>query len=343
MPTTLTDIANATGFSITTVSRALAGYSDVSPRTKELIRAYAEQTGYSPNHVARQLQGRKTRAIGFIVRPDQYTPQNDFFSMLIHGMSYAVARFDYDLLVSTVHTPEDEMAHYQRIVGGHRVDGVVVARTAIRDVRLEYLRARSAPFVVAGRQSPLEPSDFPFVDLDSQAGIRMVVDHFVERGHRRIGIILPPPQLAFTGFRLLGYQDGLSQAGIAFDEALVRNGDMTIHSGYALAREILEASGDVTALIASNDLMAIGAMRAINDRGLTVGQDIAVSGFDDIDIAQYTDPPLTSVHQPIYDIASELIALLVGVIDEHVPRDAQHSRVIPPKLVIRASSGVGHH
>lgn len=333
----LKEVAEKTGYSITTVSRALAGYSDVNAQTRQHIVETAQSLGYEPNLVARQLRNQKTQTIGVIVPTNDRSFPNDFFGQLILGVSSAAAREHYDLLISAQIQGEEEMAAYQRIVGGNRVDGMILARTRQHDPRISYLQKKRHPFVVSGRSAPNEPSNYPYIDVDSQAGVHMLVRHFAELGHQRIGLILPPEELAFTEFRLHGYQDGLKEAGLPYQPENVVYGDLLPSGGFRGTQQLLSSHQTVSAIIACNDLMALGAMNAIQAAGLRVGEDVAVAGFDDIPAAEFSHPSLTTIRQPIYDIGQQLVSLLMDVINGKPVEETQV--ILPCTLVVRESSG----
>jgi LacI family transcriptional regulator len=333
----LKDIAERSGYSITTVSRALAGYSDVNEQTRERIAQIAASLGYQPNLVARQLRSQRTQTIGLIIPAYDYSFSNGFFSQLMLGIGDAASLEHYDLLISAQTPGDHEMAAYQRIVGGNRVDGMILARTHQHDARIRYLKDQGHPFVVSGRAAPNEASDFPHIDVDSQAGIRTVVEHFTELGHQHIGLILPPETMAFTGFRHKGYCQGLAEAGLPYRSEYVMYGDLMWSGGYRSAQALLDHHPLLTAIVACNDLMALGAMSAIQGRGLQVGRDIAISGFDDIPDAEYAHPALTTVHQPIYEIGQRLVKILIDLIMGHEPQATQV--LLPSPLIVRASSG----
>lgn len=337
MQVTLKDIAQKSGYSVTTVSRALAGYSDVNEHTRQQIAEIAHTLGYQPNLLARQFRSQRTHTLGLIIPAHDYTFSTGFFSQLMVGIGDAASVEHYDLLISAQEPGDDEMAAYRRMVGGNRVDGMILARTRQNDARIQYLQEQEHPFVVSGRGAPGEASDYPHIDVDSQMGIRSVVQHFVELGHRDIGLILPPAEIAFTGYRHEGYREGLAEAGIPYQPDYVLNGDLWWSGGYQGTQSLLDRDPYLTAIVACNDLMALGAMSAVQGRGLQVGRDVAVAGFDDIPAAEYVYPPLTTVHQPIYEIGQRLVKMLMSIIAGAPPQDTQI--LLPSKLVVRASSG----
>ncbi|MDQ7037266.1 MAG: substrate-binding domain-containing protein [Anaerolineae bacterium] len=250
----------------------------------------ADELGYQPNQVARQLQKQSTNTVGLIM-PARQDFHDDFFSVLFKGIIYTAAQHNFDVLISTTQHGEAEMEAYRRFAGGNRVDGLIVARTYRDDPRIEYLKSIKHPFVVAGRSALGHGSDFAYIDYDSQTGIEQLVEHFVAYGHRNIGIILPDEALAFSEYRFAGYQGGLKKAGILFRESFVEYGDMTYAGGVRTAQTLLNRNPELTAIIGCNDLMALGAMAAVQNCGLQVGQDIAVGGFDGIPAAERATPP----------------------------------------------------
>ncbi|MBZ0299257.1 MAG: LacI family transcriptional regulator [Anaerolineae bacterium] len=337
MSVTLKRIAKECGYSVTTVSRALAGYDDVNETTRQRILEVAHNLGYQPNLVARQLQGQRTFTIGIITPPQIHHHEDDFFSLLIKGVNYAAAQYHYDLLISSRFPGTEEMDTYRRIVGGNRVDGMIVARTYQDDPRITYLQSIEHPFVVAGRSAPDLPSDFPYIDADSRVGVQMLVRHFIHYGHRHIGLILPPESVAFTAYRHAGYRYAFQDAGLTYHPEYVATGDLGEAGGYEAACTLLDRTPELTAIVACNDLMAFGAMAAVHARGRRIGEDVAVGGFDDIPAAQHAMPPLTTVRQPIYEIGERLTEMLVRIIADEPPAETQI--LIEPALIVRASSG----
>lgn len=333
---TLKDIAEKSGFSVTTVSRALAGYSDVNPHTRQLIEAIAQAEGYQPNMLARQLRARRTDTIGLILPASSSRFTDDFFNALVMSIGHAATQHQLDLLISAK-PPGQELEAYQRMVGGNRVDGVIVARVRQHDPRIAYLKTTRHPFVVFGRAAPPEPSDFAYVDVDSRAGIAAVVQHLARLGHRRMGLLLPPPTLSMTSERLAGFEAGLAAAGLIFNSQWVAYGDLTLESGEAMTAALLAQHPTLSAIVTSSDLMALGAMRAAQVAGRQVGGDLAVTGYDNIAAAAYAHPALTTVAPPMEEIGQRLIALLMNMMQQETPVERQV--LLSPTLIVRQSCG----
>lgn len=333
MKVTLQQIAELSGFSITTVSRALAGYSDVSEQTRQKIQALADELGYVPNQIARSLQSQRANAIGMVLPLDEDF-SSSFFMELVASVAQALAHYHYDLLLAAQLPGEYEMADYQRLVTASRVDGMIVARTLVNDPRIAYLQQRNFPFVVLGRDGS---TDHPFIDVDGYSGFYRLTEHFIKLGHQRIGIINGPEIFAFARRRFEGYKQALMDHQILFDPELVVEGDLSQISGIRCANQLLNLHPDITALVACNDIMALGAMQAIQQHGWRIGDDIAVGGFDDIALARSSHPPLTTLRQPVIELGRHLVEILLALVLEK-PIDCTQI-LIEPELIIRDSSG----
>lgn len=334
MAVTLKDIAQKAGVSITTVSRGLADYDDVAAETRQQIRQIAQEMGYRPNILARRLQKQRTDTIGFILPTFGPRFSDPFFSEFLAGIGNEAATHEYDLLVST-HAPDSpgERQAYLRAAQGGWVDGLIVVRTREDDARIRLLHEHHFPFVAFGRSCC--DLDFPYVDEDSAAGMCLLAQHFIDLGHRRIGFIAPPDHLMFGRLRREGFLAAMAANGLEVAPEWLVTGDLTQRGGAEAAGQLLGLG--LTAVIAGNDLMAIGAINRFQQRGLQVGRDIALGGFDDIPLAAYANPPLTTIHQPIYEIGRQVCAMLMALINGLTP-DPAHI-LLEPTLIIRESSG----
>lgn len=336
MAVTLKEIAGRVGKSITTVSRALHDYDDVSPETKALIRKVSTEIGYQPNTLAQRLQKQASDTIGLVIPTFGPRFSDPYFSEILAGIGNKANSLDYDLLVSTHSPGEEELQAYQHMVASRKVDGFICIRTRRDDPRIRYLRRIDFPFVAFGRVEG--NNDFPFVDEDSNYGMRLIAEHLTNIGKSRIACIVPGPDLMFAHLRLNGLKQGLAEHGLHLEDDYIKIGDLTQRSGYEKAKELLDHPSPPDAIAACNDLMAFGAISAAQDRGLVVGKDIAITGFDDIPLAEYSHPPLTTVHQPIYEIGGKVCEMLIHRIQGKSLREEQF--ILRPSLVIRQSSGV---
>ncbi len=335
MPVTLKDIAKEVGLSVTTVSRALNDYPDVSPQTKERIRQAAQEMGYHPHVIARKLQKRRTDTIGFVIPTAGPRFSDPFFIELITGIGDEAARQDFDLLVSTSAPGDQEAQVYHRLTDGRRVDGLLLVRIRHQDERISYLTSHDTPFVAFGRSDP--PLDYPYIEVNSRQGISDITQHLIDLGHRVLAHIAGPSDLMFGTERMLGFRETLARNDIPLDEELVVTGYLTQRSGYEAAHRLLHQEHPPTAIVASNDLMAIGAMSAAQERGLIIGRDISITGFDNIPPAAHSHPPLTTVEQPVYDIGVTICHMLCQIIKGEQLLEPRV--ILEPKLVVRRSTG----
>lgn len=335
MKVTIKDIAKKVNRSITTVSRALNGYDDVSSKTKALIIKTAQEMGYTPNTFAQRLQKQFTDTIGLILPTFSPRFADPYFSELLAGIGNKAATLDYDLLVSTRAPGEQEIEAYRKLIEGGRVDGFIVVRTRKQDARIDYLIDREFPFAAFGRSE--KNSDYSYVEEDGYYGMQLIAEYIAGLGHKDIAVIISDPMLNFTGERMSGLRDGLSSHNISLKNEFIRTGDLTQKSGYDNALELLKRSDRPTVIIAFNDLMALGAMSAAQELSLEVGRDVLVTGFDDIPMSEHSHPPLTTVRQPVYTIGGMLCEMLIKIIKKEITTHQQE--LFKPALVIRQSTG----
>lgn len=335
MPVTIREVAKKLKLSITTVSRALDGYDDVAAKTRQRVIRTACAMGYVPSRAARQLRRQRADVIGYVLPTSGSHFTDPFFSEFIAGLGDEATSHNFDLLVSTA-APDTvaERQIYARWVQSRLVDGIVINRMRLRDWRARYLAKNDFPFVAHGHT--LLSLKFPYIEIDSRRGVQVLVKHLVERGHRRIAYIGAPARLTLQADRLAGYRNGLSAAQIAFDETLVAAGDLTRAGGYHAALQLLDLPQPPTAIIGANDLTAAGAMRAARERGLSVGRDIAIAGYDGTDDSEHMQPPLTTLKQPVYEIARRLVKMLLARIEGKELLEPQ--LVLQPELIVREST-----
>ena len=336
MPVTLKDIAQRVGKSVPTVSRALAGFNDISPKTRELVQRTAKEMGYEPNITARNLQKQRTDTIALILPSANTLRFSDpFFSEFLSGIVQYIAQFGYDLNISTTDLL-DERETYLRHLRSRRFDGFIVVRTQRQDSRIELLQEHGVPFVAFGQTE--HDNDHHLVDEDGRSGVRQIVDHLIELGHTRLACIAEPTNLTKSHHRVQGFIDGLAAHNLPFNPDLVIETHFRQRSGRQAANLLLDKPLPPTALVACNDLLALGAMRAVQERGLTVGHDVSVTGFDDILLSEYANPALTTVHQPASEMGSMVAQMLLSLIDGKPIEEKQV--IIKPTIIIRKSTGV---
>lgn len=331
---TLKDIAEVVGKSVAAVSRALNDYDDISEETRDYIKRVAQEMGYRPNIMARRLQKQRTDTLGLILPVLSPRDSDPYFSELLAGLTNEATNHGLDLLVSTSKPgPEEDLA-YQRLISSRRVDGIIIARPRWQDNRIKLLLEKQFPFVVIGM--PASPEDVLAVADDTTEGARLIVEHLIEQGHERIALISTPLDLVFSTNFFNGYRAALTKAGLTVDENMLEQSDFTQKDGYRAAQILLSRSEMPTAIVAADDVVALGALAATQDQGFEVGHDIAITGYGDILLSEHSQPPLTTVHRPNFIMGQQACRMLIARIHgEQVKNDCL---VIKPSLVIRQSS-----
>lgn len=336
MAANIHDVAKRLRLSITTVSRALDGYDDVAESTRQRVIDTARELGYVPSRAARQLRRRRADAIGYILPTSEPRFSDPFYADFIAGMGDEAARHGFDVLVATA-PPGDtsERALYERWIQSRRVDGVVLNRVRRLDWRVGYLASEGIPFATLGKS--LDPVTHPYIDVDATAGFAQLVSHLADRGHRRIAFVGASSDLVLQSARLEGYRRGLARAGLVFDPLLIAEGDLTPRGGFSAAQALLSLEDPPTAIIGINDLTAIGALHAGQAAGLMIGRDLAIAGYDGLNETVHTQPPLTTLSQPLYGIARRLVEMVIRLITNK-PLEEEHV-ILQPELLIRGSTG----
>jgi LacI family transcriptional regulator len=321
------DVARAANVSVGTVSNVVSGARNVRPETRERVELAIAELGFRPNTIARALIRRRTTTVGMVI-PDVTNP---FFSDLIWEVERALADADYAVVFgNSANDPARERRYLEAFLS-RRVDALVVVVTAGAD--LDFVRglAVEVPTVFVDR---LVPPEVESVVGDNGAGMTLVVDHLVELGHRRLALVNGDEGLETTRAREVGVDAALARHGL---ELVARSsGVFTLESGDAQARQLLAGSAP-TAVVAANDLLAMGVLSAAARAGLSIPEDLSVTGYDDIAYASFTAPPLTTVCQPARAMGEEAVRLLLARLegDEGPPRRV----VVEPELRERASTG----
>jgi LacI family transcriptional regulator len=336
MSITIRDVAKRLNLSITTVSRALDGYSDVAEETRSLIVQTAQEMGYAPNQAARQLRRGRSDTIGYILPSETPRFSDPFFAEFIAGLGDEASARGFDLLVSTAPpgSPAEQIA-YERWLHSRKVDGMVLNHIHLRDWRVQFLAQAHFPFVTLERS--LDAYDYPYVEVNGRQWFSVLIDHLVSLGHQRIAYIGASPDLKIQADRFDGYRDGLQSHGLTLDTDLVATGNLTTDGGYQAAKHLLNLIKPPTAIACVDDMTAIGVLHAAHELGWIVGQNLAVAGFDGIEGYEHTQPPLTTINQPVYQIARCLVQMLADQITQK-PHLEEKNILLEPVLEIRQST-----
>lgn len=319
-PMTIEMVAKEAGVSPSTVSRILNGTAVVSEAKKKAVEDAVAKLGFVPNPMARGLAGGRTFSVGVVTQ----TMDSPFYGPALRGIEDALDPAGYSPLFVSGHWQAQTEARCIDILLSRRVDGIIVLTGRLTDAALKAY-SKKVPMVVTGRT--LKAPDLFSLNFDNLEGGRMATWHLIEQGHRKIAFISGDPQHPDAIQRLSGYKLALAQAGIAFKSELVVQGEYNEDSGLQAVQRLLHAKQQFTAIFAANDQMAVGAAHGLLRHGLRVPDDVSLVGFDDLSTSLYAFPPLTTVHQPAYELgqlaAQAMLKLLVGVkpqIQVPVPR-----------------------
>ena len=326
---TIYDVARLAGVSTATVSRALNGTGQVAGPKRAAIDAAVEQLGYRPNTIARSLVTRSTQTIALLL-PDITNP---FYAELVTGIQALTLERDYTMLLCTTGFDPELEDRYLRLLRAKHVDGALVDGLVLPPDRIARFVEDGFPIVCLDRD--VDSRDVPLVQVDNRMGARIATEHLLALGHTRIAHIMGAPA-RISEERLLGYQAALTDAGVSPDSSLVALGGFTESGGHDAMEALLVAHAGLTAVFAANDLSAIGALNAIAASGRSVPGDISVVGFDDLRLARYASPPLTTLRQPAEAIARHATELLLGMIAGRRPGKLRH--LFEPDLVVRSST-----
>lgn len=328
----LQEVAQRAKVSIATVSRVLNKSDKVVPETRTVVERALRELGYRPSRVARRLRMKDGRAhlVGLII-PDI---QNPFYAEIARGVEDAAYAAEYALLLCNSDENLNKERFYLDVMTSESVDGVVLPPFDETDAAVIDLVKTGMPVVCVDRSLARVKTDL--VEVDNYRGAFEAASHLIEKGHEHIGLIEGRMQVSTSRERRRGFLDALAAAGIAVRKDLMRVGDFRQESGRLLAGELLELRKPPTALFVFNNLMTVGALAAVHQRGLKVPKDVAILGFDDLPWAESLDPPLTVVRQPAYDVGRQAMELLLKRIME--PTRPPVTVRLLPELVIRRST-----
>lgn len=336
---TLKDLSRHLGLSVTQVSRALNGHSDVNEATRDRVMDAARVLNYQPNLSARKLATGRSGTVGLVI-PAPRDPSGDpLFVQMISGLSENFARRDIRFLLHVVDERDDPVAVHRKLVDSASLDGFVVVEPRVNDPRIEFLKKRGIPFVVHGRTEA--QVDYPYFDIDNHGVGYLLTRHLLELGHRRIAFLNGVADRTYCVARLRGHCDALAEAGVPFDPALHRNGPMQRATGLVETIRLMQDKATrPTAFVAGNTMLAKGIYEALAAQSLTVPADVSVVAHDDLLPGLETatmHPPLTVTESPLQLSWPPLARLLAAALEGQAVETLQS--VAQATLVARQSSG----
>ncbi|WP_426101796.1 substrate-binding domain-containing protein [Massilia sp. TSP1-1-2] len=306
----LKSLARNLGISKTTVSRALNGYPEVNVLTRERVMAAAKEAGYEPNPMARSLAVGRTNVFGIIYPLLPSDLADPMFLDVVGGMSAALEKCKMNLIIAPV-SQQNELPSYEQMVRGRRVDGLVVSRTLVNDERIAYLLKKNFPFVAHGRTEVDQP--YAWFDFDNQAGITLACRHLLALGHQRIAMISAPLAFNFARQRRDGFLDCMRAAGLAVDPVHLADNTLDRRSGYQAMQQLLASSPRPSAVIVDNHLSGVGAVRALLDAGIAIGEEISVIVWGSVEDS-LVGSNVTTIDQPDSDKAGALMVEMLRAV-----------------------------
>lgn len=338
---TIRDIAKRAKVSIGTVSNVINNHPGVSPKTRKVVSLAIEELNYHPVAAARALSNNRTYKFG-IIRAELLVENNEiehdpFIADFVTSLTRVAIVKNVGITFWTRPAGDEVMDLYREIVMGRQVDGFIINGLRYDDERIEYLKTQQFPYVILGRPDP--PTSHYWADVDSEYGIKLAVDHLAELGHKRIAFIAPPDGFILTLQRLHGFKKAMNLSNLSVVEKYIYYGNFNASSGKAGMQYLLDLQQPPTAVICNNDRMAMGAIHEAQAQKLIVGKDVSIIGYDDISLAKYMNPSLTTIRQPIVEVGEYLFDMLYKLIYGE-SNDIPESKVFRPELCIRNSTGI---
>ncbi|UIR28772.1 LacI family transcriptional regulator [Priestia flexa] len=336
--TTIKDIAKVAGVSITTVSRALNGYSDVNEKTRQKIINVAKKLNYSPNTLARGLVMQKSKTIGLLVSGISRESVKDNFTFeVLCGVNERASLLGYDLILFNTNTTKQREKTYTQLCKERRVDGAIIQGIKKDDPYLTEVLESNIPCVLV--DIPIRSNLVGYVTTDNKLGAKKAVEHLVQLGHVHIGMVNGSEDAFVSQERLRGYLDTLEEHGIDIRENWIVNGEFEEAVAEQQAYELLKNNEEITSLFCASDLMALGALKACKRLGRSVPDQISIVGYDNIVLAAYSSPQLTTVGQEVYQIGYEAADLLIEILEN---RSTNMERYLETELIIRETTAKSH-
>jgi DNA-binding LacI/PurR family transcriptional regulator len=329
---TIKEVAEYAGVSRATVSRVLNNHAYVADDIRERVQQAMDALGYQPNRSARRLRAHSSDIMGLII-PDI---QNSLFQALVRGVEDAAYANRLNVVLCNTDDNPDKQTAYLRVMQAERAAGVVVIPTRANDGPVfAPVRAAGIPVVLVDREVINFEADM--VKVDNVRGAYIATSHLIRLGYRRIGIIAGTQALTPGRERLRGCYEAFDEMGVPVDPALIKTGNFRLESGYELTREFMSMAEPPDAIFAANNLMSLGALRALHELGIRIPEQVALIGFDDMPWADDLNPPLTAVSQPGYELGQQAVRLLLQRVER--PDLPFYKVILQPRLVVRRSCG----
>jgi DNA-binding LacI/PurR family transcriptional regulator len=329
MPVSIYDIARVAGVAPSTVSRALDDHPRIGAETKKRIQELASEMGYIPSTVARSLTAKKTWTIGMVLA----SISDPFMGRVVEGVEQIAIEAGFNVFISTSQNDRQREIAVIEVLQKRRVDGIIIIASHLFDRSSWFFDSCKVPMVVINEQKPGE--NMHFVAVDDVQGAQLAVGHLIALGHRRIGYVSIANRPKSNQYRFKGYQDALTTAGIAVDPALIFSSH-TLEDHASIGEAALEPllAAGATGVFCYNDMAAIGLLTACSRHDISVPENLSIIGFDDIDMAAYTLPPLTTIRQPRFELGQRAMHMMLALLDDQ----KSENQMISGELVVRETT-----
>ena len=334
MKVTIDDIAKKANVSKMTVSRVLSGKGPVAKKTSARIKQIIDELDYQPNLIARSLSSKKSMILGVIIPKIEHMFLDNYIAQILSGVTDIAIQNNYRIMLCPVEIKEDRNTDYLNLARSKLFDGMILLKTKDNDPNIPVLADAGFPFVLVNYKR--YSKNINFVDSQNYKGAKIAVEYLHESGHRDIAFVAGTMDETNAKDRLKGYQDAMTDLGLSYDDDRIVYGDFNKKTAYQEAVKFFKRRKKPTAVFCSDDYMAIGVMERIKEEGLSIPDDVAVVGFDDIELAAYVKPALTTIRQPIYKLGKTAAEVLLKLINGD-QKKAIH-KLLNVELVKRASA-----
>ncbi len=334
MKVTIADIAKKAKVSKMTVSRVLSGKGQVAPKTAERIRKIINQMEYHPNLIARSLASKQTKIIGVIIPKIEHMFLDNYIAQILSGVTDVALQNDYKIILCPVDISQKSDTSYLNIARTKILDGMILVKTKINNPNLKKLVEVDFPFVLVNYKSSSDK--IYYIDSHNIKGAEMAVEYLYNSGHRRIAFVAGSMDETNARDRMKGFKIATSKYNLNCPDEWIIYGDFSKEKAFIESEKLFKGNTIPTAIFCSDDYMAIGVMERIKNRNLRIPQDIAVIGFDDIELATYVKPSLTTIRQPIYELGKSSAEMLLDIVDRK--EKLQRHRILDVELIKRESA-----
>lgn len=329
------DVAKKAGVSFITVSRVINNRGYVKAETRQKVLNAIKELNYYPNHIGRALHIKTVNTIGIIIPSPAYLTVHatDYYNLLMAGIEKSAVAHNYDLLLST-YQPESEEVDYLRLYFQGKVDGLILVTPDLNHPQISTISSQNIPCVIIGNRPTA--NSISYVDSDNFTGMYQLTEYLIQKGYHQIAFLNANPLIRNVSDRLDGFRAAMKIYHLQVREDWILEGNLTPESGKVAIKKLI-ASGDLPrAIIGANDLMALGALSEARNSGIKVPEDLALAGFDGIGITAFTEPPLTTVRQPLYDMGFTASEFLFAKIQD--PGLSAQIKIFPVELIKRDSA-----